>query len=94
MPRQHHRDHHGRPDHRFDGRKHAAAEFVRDVPQQLRQFSTELTATAARESAMKNSAQLEILHLAEDDVGGAVQDVADRNGALVAAETRCALPSQ
>ena len=46
-------------------------------------FSTELTATAARERPMKNSAQPKVSHLAEDDVRAAVHDIADHDGALV-----------
>ena len=49
-------------------------------------FSTELTATAEREIAMKNSAESERAHLAEHDISGSMNDVADHDGALISVE--------
>ena len=53
-------------------------------------FSTELTPTPARDSAMKTSAQRKLPHLAEQDVRPAVHHVADDDGALVVAEAQAA----
>ena len=52
-----HGKHHGHPVPAFDGGEDAAAEFVGDVWRSCCvMFNTLLTATAARESPMKNSA--------------------------------------
>ncbi len=81
-----HRKHHRRPRHRFHGRKHAAAKFVRDVPQQLRHVEHRADSDGRARYREKQQRHLEIAHLAEDDVGAAMDHVADADGAFVSAE--------
>ena len=72
--------------HGFHGRKHAAAKFVRHVPQQLRHIEHRADRDGRARDREKQQRHLEIAHLAEDDVRAAVDDVADADGALVIAK--------
>src|SRR5581483_10283790 len=83
---QHHRDHHGGPHHRFDGRKNAAAELVRDVREDLIHVQDRAYGHSGARERDEDQRPIEVSHLAEDDVRAAMDDVADRDGALVTSE--------
>ena len=85
-PRQRHRADHHPPAQRFHGGKHAPAELVRRVPQQLRIIQHRTHRHAHARQADEAQRQPVLPHLAERHVRGAVNDVRDRDGRLYPAK--------
>src|SRR5579863_4025659 len=84
--RERNRNQHDGLHHGLHGGEYTAAVFIGNVPEQLRHIQDRADGDGRARESDKKERQRIVLHLAEDDVSGAVQDVAYRDGALIRAE--------